>query len=66
MVLEGVDFFQVWLLLMTGNWARLSRAFVRLPGAPARTDAEVEAFLRSRVLPFQGAAARAPVTAPAA
>jgi fatty acid desaturase len=51
-VLEGVDFFQVWFLLMTGNWARLARAFVRLPGAPARTDAEVVAFLRGRVGPF--------------
>jgi fatty acid desaturase len=51
-VLEGVDFFQVWFLLMTGNWPRLARAFVRLPGAPARTDAEAIAFLRSRVLPF--------------
>jgi fatty acid desaturase len=51
-VLEGVDFFQVWFLLMTGNWPRLARAFVRLPGAPARTDAEVVAFLKTRVVPF--------------
>jgi fatty acid desaturase len=51
-VLEGVDFFQVWFLLMTGNWARLARAFVRLPGAPQRTDAEAVAFLKSRVVPF--------------
>jgi fatty acid desaturase len=65
-VLEGVDFFQVWFLLMTGNWTRLARAFVRLPGASARTDAEVIAFLRSRVIPFDVAPARARVTAPAA
>jgi len=65
-VLEGVDFFQVWFLLMTGNWARLARAFVRLPGAPARTDAEVITFLRSRVVPFDVAPARARVSAPAA
>jgi len=65
-VFEGVDFFQVWFLLMTGNWPRLARAFVRLPGAPARTDAEVVAFLRSRVVPFAAAAAQAPVTAPVA
>jgi fatty acid desaturase len=51
-VFEGLDFFQVWLLLMAGNWSRLARAFVRLPGAPRRTDAEVVAFLRSRVRPF--------------
>lgn len=54
-VLEGVDFFQVWFLLMTGNWPRLARAFVRLPGAPARTDAEAIAFLRTLVLPFDSA-----------
>ena len=65
-VFEGVDFFQVWFLLMTGNWPRLARAFVRLPGAPARTDAEVVAFLRSRVVPFAVVAAQAPVTAPVA
>ena len=65
-VLEGVDFFQVWFLLMTGNWPRLARAFVRLPGAPARTDAEVVTFLRSRVAPFGAAAARGPITAPVA
>ncbi|HET8725496.1 MAG TPA: fatty acid desaturase [Anaeromyxobacteraceae bacterium] len=50
-VLRGVDFFQVWLLLMTGRWNRLAAAFVRLPGAPERTDAEVVAFLKSRVRP---------------
>ena len=65
-VFEGVDFFQVWFLLMTGNWPRLARAFVRLPGAPARTDAEVVAFLRGRVVPFAAVAAQAPVTAPVA
>jgi fatty acid desaturase len=54
-VLAGVDFFQVWFLLMTGNWPRLARAFVRLPGAPARTVAEAIAFLRTLVLPFDAA-----------
>jgi len=53
-VFRGVDFFQVWLLLMTGRWQRLARSFVRLPGAPARTDAEVVAFLKARVLPIAG------------
>jgi fatty acid desaturase len=65
-VFEGIDFFQVWFLLMTGNWPRLARAFVRLPGAPARTDTEVVAFLRSRVGPFAAVAAQAPVTVPVA
>jgi len=51
-VLEGVDFFQVWLFLMAGRWDRLARAFVRLPGAPERTDAEVVAFLQARVKPI--------------
>ncbi len=62
-VFEGVDFFQVWFLLMTGNWKRLARAYVRLPGAPERSDAEVIAFLQGRVLPFAAVAARATVTA---
>jgi len=48
-VLRGVDFFQVWVLLMAGRWKRLARAFVQLPGAPPRTEAEVIALLRERV-----------------
>ncbi len=52
-VFDGVDFFQVWLLLMTGRWQRLARAFVRLPGAPQRSDAEVIAFLKSRTRPIE-------------
>lgn len=51
-VFEGLDFFIVWLLLMTGRWNMLARAFVRLPGAPARTDAEVIELLRSRMRPL--------------
>lgn len=51
-VFEGIDFFQVWVLLMTGRWSRLARAFVRLPGAPARSDAEVIALLKERVKAF--------------
>jgi hypothetical protein len=51
-VFQGVDFFQVWLFLMAGRWNRLARAFVRLPGAPDRTDDEAIAFLRSRVRPI--------------
>jgi fatty acid desaturase len=51
-VFEGIDFFQVWLYLMLGRFDWLARAFVRLPGAPARTDAEVIAFLRTRLAPL--------------
>ncbi len=61
-VLEGLDFFQVWLLLMTGRWDRLARAFVLLPGAPERTHEEVVAFLRSRVRPLGSARAPAGVS----
>ncbi len=50
-VFEGVDFFEVWLLLMVGAWGTLAKRFVRLPGAPQRTDEEVIAFLKSRMNP---------------
>ncbi len=56
-VFEGVDFFQVWFLVVTRRWERLARAFVRLPGAPRRTDAEIVAFLRTRVQPIPAAVA---------
>ena len=51
-VLRGLDFFQVWVLLMTGRWERIAKAFVRLQGAPERSEAEVIAFLKSRVRPI--------------
>jgi sterol desaturase/sphingolipid hydroxylase (fatty acid hydroxylase superfamily) len=51
-VFRGIDFFGVWVNLMLGRWNALARAFVRLPGAPARTDAEVVAFLKARVAPI--------------
>jgi fatty acid desaturase len=51
-VFEGLDFFMVWLLLMTKRYRRLAHAFVRLPGAPPRSEAEVIAFLRSRLVPI--------------
>lgn len=52
-VFDGLDFFQIWLLLMLGAWRTLARRFVRLPGAPARTEEEVIALLRSRVVPIR-------------
>lgn len=51
-VFDGLDYFQVWLCLVAGRFERLARAFVRLPGAPARTDAEVIALLKSRLVPI--------------
>jgi fatty acid desaturase len=51
-VFEGVDFFMVWAFLMLGRWQTLARHFVRLPGAPARDEAQVIAFLKKRVAPI--------------
>jgi len=48
-VFEGLDFFQVWLLLMFGSWSRLARAFVQLPGARPRSQAEIIQLLQERV-----------------
>lgn len=47
-VFDGIDFFQVWLFLMLGRWNWLAQRFVRLPGAPERTDEQVVAFLKGR------------------
>lgn len=54
-VFEGVDFFVVWLLLMTGQKKALAKRFVRLPGAPARTDDEVIELMNRRLRPFDQA-----------
>jgi fatty acid desaturase len=51
-VFSGHDFFSVWLLLMLGQKKRLAQAFVRLPGAPERTDEEVIALINRRMRPF--------------
>jgi hypothetical protein len=51
-VFDGIDFFEVWLFLMTGRRDALVKRFVRLPGAPDRTDAEVHALLDARLKPF--------------
>jgi Fatty acid desaturase len=48
-VFEGIDFFMVWAFLMLGRWNLLAKHFVRIPGAPVRTDAEVIEYLKSRV-----------------
>jgi fatty acid desaturase len=48
-VFDGLDYFQVWLCLMTRRWATLARHFVVLPGAPSRTQQQIIAFLKDRV-----------------
>jgi fatty acid desaturase len=51
-VFRGIDFFGVWVCLMFQRWQVLARAYVPLPGAPARTQDEVIAFLKQRVQPI--------------
>jgi fatty acid desaturase len=48
-VFEGLDFVEVWVLLMTRRWSRLARAFVQLPGARLRGQAEIIQLLQERV-----------------
>lgn len=55
-VFDGVDFFQVWAMLMTKQWKGLAKRFVQLPGAPVRDEAAIIAFLQSRVEPIPAAA----------
>jgi fatty acid desaturase len=52
-VLRNLDFFQVWLCLMLRRWQVLARAFVHLPNAPHRSEAQVVAFLKERLAPFE-------------
>lgn len=56
-VFDGIDYFQVWLYLMTGRWSKLAARFVALPDAPARTEREVIEFLQRRVMPITASAA---------
>ncbi len=51
-VFDGLDFFQVWLLLMLRRWDALAERFVQLPGAPPRSPAQVVALLKERVTPI--------------
>ena len=50
-VFQGIDFFLISLLLWLGAWRVLARSFVRLD-AP-RSDEEVIAMLKARVLPLR-------------
>src|SRR3989442_15180163 len=51
-VFEGIDFFTVWLYLMLRRWDALAGAFVRLPGAPVRSDSQVITLLKERLQPI--------------
>jgi fatty acid desaturase len=50
-VFEGIDYFQVWALLMTKRYDVLARRFVELGDAP-RTEREIVALLRHRTQPI--------------
>ena len=54
-VFDGIDFFEVWVLLMLRRYKTLAQRFVRLPGAPDRTEAEIITFLKSRLKPVAAA-----------
>ncbi len=51
-VFDGVDFFEVWLMLMLGRHRALARRLVHLPGAPERTEDEAIEFLKARLRPI--------------
>jgi hypothetical protein len=50
-VVDGVDYFAIWLNMTFGRWGFLTDKFVHLEGAPVRSRDEVIAFLKSRVQP---------------
>jgi fatty acid desaturase len=41
----------LWFHLMIGNYRRLARAYVQLPGAPIRTEDELITEMRARLVP---------------
>lgn len=63
-VFEKIDFFMVWVLLMTKRWSSLARAYVQLPGAPERDAEQVIALLKERVRPFPALASRSDASEP--
>ncbi|MCB9651688.1 MAG: fatty acid desaturase [Deltaproteobacteria bacterium] len=56
-VFEGIDFFQVWALLMLKQYGVLADRFVKLPNAPERSRDEIIAFMKSRLRPIPRPAA---------
>lgn len=52
LVFDGIDFFQVWVLLMLKQHRALARRLVQLPGAPLRTEDERVALIHHRLQPL--------------
>lgn len=50
-IFSGIDFFQVWVYLMTKRYRTLASHYVRLPGAPERSDSEVIQLFKDRLRP---------------
>ena len=53
LVFDGIGLFGIWFLLVTRQHSRLARHFVRLPGAPVRSEEEVVALFRRRLAPIR-------------
>jgi fatty acid desaturase len=49
-VFDGIDLPGIWFLLVTRQHRKLARHFVQLPGARLRTEDEVVAMLKSRLV----------------
>jgi fatty acid desaturase len=50
-VFENIDYFLIWVALMTGSWKWLARAYVQLPGAPVLSQEQIIELLKARVRP---------------
>jgi fatty acid desaturase len=57
LVFRDMHYPTIWFHLMTKNYRRLAQAYVALPGAKARTEDELIALMRSRVVPVSFPAA---------
>jgi len=51
LVFRDLHYPTLWFHLMTKNYRGLARAYVPLPGAPERSEDELIALFRSRVVP---------------
>ncbi len=56
-VFEGIDYFQIWVLLMLKRYDVLARHFVEL-GERQRSKAEIIAYLRARTQPVRAVTSR--------
>jgi hypothetical protein len=52
-VFDGIDLPGIWVLLVTRQHRDLAKHFVRLPGAPLRSDDEVVQLLQRRLVPIR-------------